>query len=87
MHDYEVEVRTQIVNSGMEEEDAELEEEEKLVIINRLHQVLRPFLLRRVKSEVATQLPEKQEYVLRCQLSVWQKRVYNLIQVRDATRI
>lgn len=33
-------------------ESVQLNEEEKLLIINRLHQVLRPFLLRRVKKEV-----------------------------------
>lgn len=37
-------------NTGGEE--VQLNEEEKLLIINRLHQVLRPFLLRRVKKEV-----------------------------------
>ena len=35
-------------------EDIKLTEEERLLIINRLHQVLRPFLLRRVKKEVAS---------------------------------
>ena len=49
-------------------ERTELDEEEKLLIINRLHQVLRPFLLRRLKSEVADQLPEKVECVLKVSL-------------------
>ena len=40
-----------------EQEAMELSEEEQLLIINRLHQILRPFLLRRVKTEVATELP------------------------------
>lgn len=40
-------------------EKVEIGEEMELVIINRLHQVLRPFLLRREKSEVLGQLPEK----------------------------
>ena len=39
-------------NAGVDEEDIELNEEEKLIIITRLHQVLRPFLLRRTKTEV-----------------------------------
>ena len=37
----------------------ELNEEEKILIIRRLHKVLRPFLLRRLKKEVESQLPEK----------------------------
>lgn len=60
-------------------ENADLKEEEKLLIIHRLHQVLRPFILRRLKSEVATQLPEKSEKVLKCELSAWQKVLYNQI--------
>lgn len=36
-----------------------LQEEEKILIIRRLHKILRPFLLRRLKKEVATQLPDK----------------------------
>ena len=58
----------------------DLDEEEKLLIINRLHQVLRPFLLRRLKSEVADQLPEKVECVLKCELSAWQLLMYNQIK-------
>ena len=37
----------------------ELNEEETILIIRRLHKVLRPFLLRRLKREVESQLPEK----------------------------
>lgn len=37
----------------------ELNEEEKILIIRRLHKVLRPFLLRRLKKEVESQLPDK----------------------------
>ena len=37
----------------------ELNNEETLLIIRRLHKVLRPFLLRRLKKEVESQLPDK----------------------------
>jgi ATP-dependent helicase STH1/SNF2 len=43
--------------------------EERMLIINRLHEVLRPFMLRRVKSMVMDQLPDKVEKVLKCELS------------------
>ena len=33
--------------------------EERMLVINRLHELLRPFMLRRVKIEVMGQLPEK----------------------------
>lgn len=38
--------------------------------------MLRPFLLRRVKSEVEKELPPKSETVIKVQLSAWQKIVY-----------
>ena len=54
--------------------------EEQMLVINRLHQVLRPFLLRRLKSQVLSQLPEKTERVIRCGLSAWQRLFYQQIQ-------
>lgn len=62
-------------------DSAELEEEETLLVINRLHQVLRPFLLRRLKTDVEAQLPEKSESVIRCDMSMWQRVLYR--QIRD----
>ena len=37
----------------------ELNQEETMLIIRRLHKVLRPFLMRRLKKEVESQLPDK----------------------------
>ncbi|XP_024989756.1 chromatin structure-remodeling complex protein SYD isoform X1 [Cynara cardunculus var. scolymus] len=54
-------------------EEALLSEEENLLIINRLHQVLRPFVLRRLKHKVENQLPEKIERLVRCEASAYQK--------------
>lgn len=56
---------------GGNDKDVNLNEEEQLLIINRLHQVLRPFLLRRVKKEVESELPDKVEYVIKVELSAW----------------
>lgn len=53
------------------EKESALTEEENLLIINRLHQVLRPFLLRRVKKEVEAELPDKVEYIIKVELSLW----------------
>jgi ATP-dependent helicase STH1/SNF2 len=66
--------------SKMCDKQVELNEEENLLIINRLHQVLRPFLLRRVKKEVETELPDKVENVLRVEISAWQRILYRYIQ-------
>ncbi len=69
-------------NVAATEQQAQLTEEESLLIIRRLHQVLRPFLLRRLKSDVlrmGEQLPDKQEHILLCEMSAWQKYMYKKI--------
>ena len=45
-------------------ESAMLDEEESLLVTNRLHQVLRPFMLRRLKESVAKELPQKVHFRL-----------------------
>lgn len=40
-------------------------------------QVLRPFLLRRLKSEVEKQMPKKYEHVVMCRLSKRQRFLYD----------
>jgi SNF2 family DNA or RNA helicase len=42
-----------------------------------LSRALRPFLLRRTKGQVASDLPPKQEQVLYCELEAPQRRLYN----------
>lgn len=44
--------------------------------VKSLHAVLRPFMLRRLKSEVAAQLPRKIERLLLCKLSPRQRKLY-----------
>uniref|UniRef100_H2YVT1 Transcription activator BRG1 n=1 Tax=Ciona savignyi TaxID=51511 RepID=H2YVT1_CIOSA len=57
-------------------EKVDLNEEETILIIRRLHKVLRPFLLRRLKKEVESQLPEKVEYLVKCDMSALQRLLY-----------
>ncbi|KAJ1680088.1 ATP-dependent DNA helicase Snf21, partial [Spiromyces aspiralis] len=54
----------------------ELNEEEQLLIIRRLHKVLRPFLLRRLKKDVEADLPDKVEHIILCKMSSLQQRLY-----------
>lgn len=63
-------------------DSAELNEEENLLIISRLHQVLRPFMLRRLKTDVETQLPDKVEIVFRCEMSIWQRVLYRQMRAK-----
>ncbi|KFQ25461.1 Chromodomain-helicase-DNA-binding protein 1-like, partial [Merops nubicus] len=48
-----------------------------------LHNLLQPFLLRRVKSEVAAELPKKVEVVLYHGMSALQKKYYKAILMKD----
>ncbi|XP_020090033.1 chromatin structure-remodeling complex protein SYD isoform X2 [Ananas comosus] len=57
-----------------------LSEEENLLIINRLHQVLRPFVLRRLKHKVENELPEKIERLVRCEASAYQKLLMKRVE-------
>ncbi|CAM8976130.1 unnamed protein product [Rhodiola kirilowii] len=45
-------------------------------VIDRLHNVLRPFILRRLKRDVEKQLPSKHEHVIFCRLSRRQRNLY-----------
>lgn len=45
-------------------------------VVDRLHNVLRPFILRRLKRDVETQLPMKHEHVIYCRLSKRQRNLY-----------
>ncbi|CEP16839.1 hypothetical protein [Parasitella parasitica] len=67
---------TPFSNQGVQDK-VELNEEEQLLIIKRLHKVLRPFLLRRLKKDVESELPDKVETVIKCKLSALQARLYS----------
>ncbi|KAG8857512.1 hypothetical protein FRB91_011255 [Serendipita sp. 411] len=58
----------------------ELNEEESLLVIRRLHKVLRPFLLRRLKKDVEADLPDKTERVIKVRMSGLQARLYYQMQ-------
>jgi ATP-dependent DNA helicase len=48
-------------------------------LISSLHAILKPFLLRRIKTDVEKKLPKKREYVLYAPLSPLQKDLYQAI--------
>lgn len=50
-----------------------------LQIVTKLHAILRPFLLRRVKSEVENGLPAKREFILYAPLTPTQRDLYQNI--------
>ncbi|VDO94876.1 unnamed protein product, partial [Heligmosomoides polygyrus] len=55
-------------------------------LVQQLHKVLRPFILRRLKSEVEKQLPKKTEHVIKCSLSKRQRYLYDDFMSRRSTR-
>lgn len=65
--------------------DVSLTEEEQLLVIRRLHQVIRPFLLRRKKAEVEKFLPGKTQVILKCDMSAWQRLYYK--QIMESGRV
>ncbi|XP_070494153.1 helicase domino isoform X2 [Chironomus tepperi] len=68
--------------AGMVEGNIEYNE----TIIIKLHKVLRPFLLRRLKSEVEKQMPKKYEHVVMCRLSKRQRFLYDDFMGRTKTK-
>uniref|UniRef100_A0A8C6TNZ7 Snf2-related CREBBP activator protein n=1 Tax=Neogobius melanostomus TaxID=47308 RepID=A0A8C6TNZ7_9GOBI len=55
-------------------------------LVKRLHKVLRPFLLRRIKADVEKQMPKKYEHVVRCRLSKRQRFLYDDFMSQASTR-
>jgi SWI/SNF-related matrix-associated actin-dependent regulator of chromatin subfamily A member 5 len=55
----------------------------QMEVVQKLHKVLRPFLLRRLKSEVEKSLPPKKEIMLFVGLSQMQKQWYTKMLRKD----
>jgi SNF2 family DNA or RNA helicase len=55
-------------------------------LIKRLHKVLRPFLLRRLKIDVEKQMPKKYEHIIRCKLSKRQRLLYDEFMSNTKTK-
>lgn len=54
--------------------------------VNKLHQVLRPYLLRRLKQDVEKQMPAKYEHIVYCRLSKRQRLLYDDFMSRAQTK-
>ncbi|CBX97603.1 hypothetical protein IAQ61_001186 [Plenodomus lingam] len=72
---------SQILDQGRQQLDAEAQK-----IVKKLHEVLRPYLLRRLKSEVEKQMPGKYEHVVYCKLSKRQRQLYDGFMGRASTK-
>ena len=65
---------------GSEGERQLISKEQQKRTIAALHAILKPFLLRRVKTDVETMLPKKREYVLYAPLTQSQRELYMKIK-------
>ncbi|RFN50289.1 adenosinetriphosphatase [Fusarium flagelliforme] len=80
-HDWFAKPESQILESGREQMD-----DEARAIISKLHKVLRPYLLRRLKADVEKQMPAKYEHVEFCRLSKRQRELYDGFLSRADTK-
>jgi SNF2 family DNA or RNA helicase len=53
-----------------------LNDDERALIIESLHKVMKPFLLRRVKSDVMKDVPQKVERIVHGPLSKLQTKIH-----------
>lgn len=71
-------------NMGAEGADKEIvAQEQRNKVISKLHHILKPFLLRRVKTDVETSLPGKMEVILYAKMTEKQRSIND--QLRDKT--
>ncbi|KAK2754727.1 swr1 complex component [Arachnomyces sp. PD_36] len=71
----------QILEHGRETMD-----DEAKGVVTKLHTVLRPYLLRRLKADVEKQMPAKYEHVVYCRLSKRQRYLYDGFMSRAQTK-
>ncbi|KAI9848318.1 MAG: swr1 complex component [Sclerophora amabilis] len=61
-------------------------DDEAKMVVAKLHRVLRPYLLRRLKADVEKQMPAKHEHVVYCRLSKRQRYLYDGFMALGQTR-
>ena len=73
--------------AGLDAEDAALAVERRVVVINRLHQILTPFMLRRQVADVEGKLPPKVALTVRCGMSPMQGAAYRWVVSTATLRV
>lgn len=76
-------------NSKTEAEDGEdwIEREKKVIVISRLHQILEPFMLRRLVQDVESKLPPRITVVVHCPFSAFQSMCYDWVRKTATVRV
>lgn len=68
---------TQVNGTPEEDEDSTTSDSAKTAVLSQIAQALRPFVLRRAKSQVLKDLPKKTEQTIVCQMEPAQRKVYD----------
>ena len=66
--------------------DLPMTDEERLMVMDRLHRAIDPFLLRRMKKDVLPKMVKKEEIVIKVPISGMQKTIYSQLQKYGALR-
>ncbi|ATY62484.1 SNF2 family helicase ATPase [Cordyceps militaris] len=72
--------------SGLEDEEGTqefIQDQMKQDLVRKMHLILQPLLLRRIKQDVAAYLPQKREYVLFAPMTKEQTDLYNVFSNAD----
>jgi len=64
-----------------------IEREKKVIVISRLHQILEPFMLRRLVQDVESKLPPRITVVIHCPFSAFQSSVYDWVRKTASIRV
>lgn len=76
-------------SKGGNEGDGEdwIEREKKVIVISRLHQILEPFMLRRLVQDVESKLPPRITVVVHCPFSAFQSMCYEWVKKTATVRV
>ncbi|KAJ2855519.1 putative ATPase [Coemansia erecta] len=66
--------------NGQEGRDRVISQHTSTQVVSKLHQILQPFLLRRLKSDVENLLPPKREYLIACPMAPLQYEYYQAVR-------
>ncbi|TPX54125.1 hypothetical protein PhCBS80983_g06042 [Powellomyces hirtus] len=77
---------SQLIGDGSSLLASNMADPETRASVARLHAVLRPYILRRLKADVEKQMPGKFEHVVKCRLSKRQRFLYDDFMSRAKTK-
>ncbi|KAJ1912899.1 putative ATPase [Mycoemilia scoparia] len=69
-----------------EAQDRIFNEETSNHIVSKLHHILQPFLLRRLKIDVEHNLPRKREYIITCPITNMQRGFYDAVVKKNLSK-